>query len=725
MAIHELSFQSINPVPTVSYRNHRIAFNKAIAPEQLPLELGKLATRLRRRTEMPVVAEPTEFCLLSPYQLTSDNDFEILSVLAVDITASRYRRQLEQMLNQCMSDFFRNLRLRVDAYKRKAFLETVDISDEIEAQRVLNWNLRIDKNNYVFLPLDYSNEYHSRFTLEQRDLSSLSPEQGLVHAYDGKNCRYVGLAGFTVSSIRSELGNISLLDYHREKSEVSEQVLNSISLETPAILVNYGSKGKDVIYPHVPQLLKKTFTKDDVESRVFNAQVLSIDDRFKRAIQGIERLNNSGGLSIPGIDITFNTDPYCPENQINYTTVKSNTHDKKYEKNLGFGEGVFCSYPSQGLGRRQLLEKPITLVKAVVLHPSNFNVINWCNRFKDFVNSFKINLLFIEFRTYSVGNTLEIQRRCRELDNYDLALIFVPDKEAFTSIPKSDPYPILKREFIKVMLPAQAIEESTLRSGFDISKGYNLLLKILKKLGYCPWQLKNMPGKTEAQAFLGLDIGRKEGVAVGVAAFVVSPQGRVIGWLPATFQAHRETFDISALRNIIFDLIHLYEQKYQTQLNHLISHRDGNFQADELDLHDELTPELKEAGIQNIDMVEILKSGYPRAGQWNEKFQKWENPRRGWAWPISDTEVAIMTTGQTEIKGGTNFVPRPIIVRRRRGDTRIGILAAQVYWLSEMHVGSTQTIRLPITTYYPDKAAEYALEGLLPTGLQIGGKLPF
>jgi len=62
-------------------------------------------------------------------------------------------------------------------------------------------------------------------------------------------------------------------------------------------------------------------------------------------------------------------------------------------------------------------------------------------------------------------------------------------------------------------------------------------------------------------------------------------------------------------------------------------------------------------------------------------------------------------------------------VRRRRGDIKPGILAAQVYWLSEMHVGSTQTIRLPITTYYPDKAAEKALEGLLPTGLQIGCKV--
>jgi hypothetical protein len=112
MAIHELSFQSINPISTVSYYNHRITLNKVIAPEQLPSELGRLATRLRRQTGMTVVAENTEFCLFSPHQLTSDNDFEILSVLPVNITASRYRRQLEQMLNLCMSDFFRNLRLR-------------------------------------------------------------------------------------------------------------------------------------------------------------------------------------------------------------------------------------------------------------------------------------------------------------------------------------------------------------------------------------------------------------------------------------------------------------------------------------------------------------------------------------------------------------------------------------------------------------------------------------
>ncbi len=89
-------------------------------------------------------------------------------------------------------------------------------------------------------------------------------------------------------------------------------------------------------------MLKKTFTKDDVESRIFNAQVLSIDDRFKRAIQGIERLNKSGGLSIPGIDITFTTSQYSPKLQTNFAEFKNN---------LDFGGGYFSSYPAQGLNK--------------------------------------------------------------------------------------------------------------------------------------------------------------------------------------------------------------------------------------------------------------------------------------------------------------------------------------------------------------------------------------
>lgn len=92
---------------------------------------------------------------------------------------------------------------------------------------------------------------------------------------------------------------------------------------------------------------------------------------------------------------------------------------------------------------------------------------------------------------------------------------------------------------------------------------------------------------------------------------------------------------------------------------------------------------------------------------------------------MSADEAAIMTTGATEMKGSLNFAPRPIILRRRMGNTQLGVLAAQAYWLSEMHLGSTQTVRLPITTYYADAAATAALEGLLPTSTNVACKLSF
>lgn len=721
MTISELSFQSVNSIFPLSFYLHRVDLKGANAPDELSAELGKLANRLRKETKTPIVADTREFSLLSPYELTSNDSFEILSILPIDITAPRHHRQLEQILNQYVSAHFRSQGLRVDAYKREAFLETVKISEEIEAQRFLKWDLRIDQHNYVFLSMDYSNEYHSRFTLAQRDLSTINQNQPLVHTYDGKTCRYVELADFTVAAAQSDLGNISLLEYHRRKGEVSVEVLDNIPPETPAIYVNYGSKGIDKIYPHIPQLLRKAFTRDDVETKVFNAQVWSIDTRFKAAIREIEQINNFGGLSLLTQKITFNITPYCPSPELQRNFAEQR------ERNLDFGRGKLFGYPTQGLRTKELLEKP-NQIKAVVFFPETNNFSSqdfqkFCKHFISFLQNFQMELKIEEYRSYPLENTLEIQRKCRDLNLSELALMFVPDREKFINSPKLDPYPIFKREFIKLMLPSQAIEASTFRSGFNRNTGDNLLLGILGKLGYCPWQLHHMPG--QPQAFLGLDIGRKDGVAVGVAAFIVSPQGRIMGWFPATFQAHRETFDLSTLRRILFELINLYEEINQTQLYHLVIHRDGYSQGDELEFIDEVTPELNQAGIQKLDVVEILKSGYTRAGQWNETTQQWENPRRGWGWARLDNEVALMTTGRTEIKGGTNFVPRPITVRRRRGDTRPGILAAQAYWLSEMHIGSTQTIRLPITTYYADAAAEYALEGLLPTGLQTGCKLPF
>jgi argonaute-like protein implicated in RNA metabolism and viral defense len=137
--------------------------------------------------------------------------------------------------------------------------------------------------------------------------------------------------------------------------------------------------------------------------------------------------------------------------------------------------------------------------------------------------------------------------------------------------------------------------------------------------------------------------------------------------------------------------------------------------------------ELASNGLEKLDVVEVIKSGFCRAVwlQHIDGVDTYTNPKRGWGWVHSHNEAVILTTGDREAKVSPNSSPRPLRIKQRMGDTDLLTLAEQVYWLSEMQVGSTQTIRLPITTYYADRAAEFAQEGLLPRGIQRDKRLWF
>lgn len=718
MGICELNFRSTRPFDSLPFYAHQVDLLRAIPPDDLARELGRLANRLRKETGQAVLTSGTGR-LLSAAPLTTCETFQVLTVEAIDLADSDYNVALKQLINRALAQYFEQRDFKVNGYAREAFAKSSTVlSGDIEVQRYLRWDLRLDEQKYVFLSIDYSNEYHDRLNLQDRGLDSIPFNQALVQTYDSKTCRFVGLADFTVATPLESLGNISLLEYHRRQGIIAATLLDAIPPGTKAVQVNYGSHGKDIIYSHIPQLLRKAFTRDDVDSKQFNAQVWPIDKRFKQAIETITRLNQTGGLRVLEQVITFHSEPYAPSPQINFVQHASSTG---YEQNLDFGNAVWGAYPAQGLQRKQLLEKPAQ-IQAVVFHPQGEDIRAWGQALMHYFNSVAIELTLSEVRAYPLDNRFELQRTCRQLEGFDLAFMCIPDQEHYRNRPDADPYPVLKREFMQRGLPSQGIELGTIRDHTRNSAD-NILLGVLGKLGYSPWQLRRMPGT--AQAFMGLDVGRKDGRAVGAATFVVNQQGRVIGWSATDFQSHRETFNAEALRRAVFGLVNLFEEQEQAPLTHLVIHRDGLLQADELRLLEELVPALQNVGVQQIDVVEIIKSGYDRAGQWNETTQTWENPQRGWSWSYSEVEAAVMTTGVREIKGSKNFVPRPINIRRRLGNTQIGILAAQVYWLSEMHVGSTQTVRLPITTYYADAAAEYALEGLLPTGVQIARSLPF
>jgi hypothetical protein len=405
--IHELSFRSLEPLSGLPFYAHRIIFNAAVSPANLPSQLGRLAKQLRRETGQSVLANTTETMLLSPQLLIADDTFQIISTESIDLVAPNFHRYLKQLLDQHTAFCFRQWGFKVDEYHSKAFLKKQHrISNEIESQRFIKWNHRLDDQQHIILAIDYGNDYQDRLTIHDRGIPSVELGRSLAHTYDAKNCRFAGIADYTVAEPRSELGNISLLEYHRREGKVSPQVLVTIPPDTLAVLVDYGFAGKRLICGHVPHLLKKTFSRDDIDSRIFNAQVLDIHSRYEKAIQRIQTFNESPNSTLLGQQIRFSLTPYSPERQINFAEMIKN--------NLVFGDNLYFSYPAAALKQRKLLEKP-EQIKAIVFHPEGWEISHWCSRFAAFLTEFGISLETAKSRSYSLSSicnaSLNLDRR--------------------------------------------------------------------------------------------------------------------------------------------------------------------------------------------------------------------------------------------------------------------------------------------------------------------------
>jgi argonaute-like protein implicated in RNA metabolism and viral defense len=312
-----------------------------------------------------------------------------------------------------------------------------------------------------------------------------------------------------------------------------------------------------------------------------------------------------------------------------------------------------------------------------------------------------------------------MRRVCQEIKDCDVVIAFVPEQDSYGENGEHDPYKVIKRQLVRRKIPSQMITLPMLKKGWNKNVGQNLILGINAKLGYTNWCIDSMPGGVDL--FVGLDVSRKDGVTVGASSFVFNSDGQLLEWAATDFQAYQESFNAENLENLLLDLYsrHPFER--------LVIHRDGKLQPEEFRTLQRVETLLKQEGLISLDAIEVLKSGFCRAAVRHSGSTGiiYTNPPRGWVWEHSYDEAVILTTGEREAKVSEHSSPRPLRIRKRMGDMDLLILAEQVYWLSEMQVGSTQTIRLPITTYYADRAAGFAQEGLLPLGFQNEQRLWF
>ena len=93
------------------------------------------------------------------------------------------------------------------------------------------------------------------------------------------------------------------------------------------------------------------------------------------------------------------------------------------------------------------------------------------------------------------------------------------------------------------------------------------------------------------------------------------------------------------------------------------------------------------------------------------------NPSMG-ACVFNDKQAYLVTTLMTHKKGS----PNPLLIEKSCGNISMVNAVTQILYLTQLHVGSTNKLRLPITTGYADKICKNL--DYVPTG-QVENKLFF
>lgn len=143
-----------------------------------------------------------------------------------------------------------------------------------------------------------------------------------------------------------------------------------------------------------------------------------------------------------------------------------------------------------------------------------------------------------------------------------------------------------------------------------------------------------------------------------------------------------------------FFLNHL--QKNDLPLPHkIIIHRDGKLHKTDLEIILQKIAELFD--IYDIDIVEIIKSGYPIFAKFDDEKSVYLNPTSGECWLLKEQRYAILATNiQSDQKGA---IINPIIIKHKYGKTDFFSIAYQVYWFTKIYTNNLyNSTRLPATT---------------------------
>lgn len=308
---------------------------------------------------------------------------------------------------------------------------------------------------------------------------------------------------------------------------------------------------------------------------------------------------------------------------------------------------------------------------------------------------------------YELGDITDYKRaanRLMKVEGVDLVIAIVPD-----GIDEDGPYNPFKTIWAKANIPSQMISIKTAemfaRGKVEGMKSkyylHNIILGILGKSGGVPWVVKDMPGNVDC--FIGLDVATvAKGIHYPACSVVFDKYGSLIGFYKPTIPQQGEKITTKILQDIFDQIIFAYEDKFGEMPKNIVIHRDG-FSNEDSEWYQNY---FAAKGIE-YSIIEIRKNISSKLIYFEDGIVL--NPPLGCC--VYNKKKGYLVTTDMKNKNGS---PNPLLIEKKCGNISIGDILTQVLYLSQLHVGSTHKMRLPITTGYADKICknrDYVPEG--------------
>jgi hypothetical protein len=579
-----------------------------------------------------------------------------------------------------------------------------------EAYRKYKCRVRVDADGTVICGVNVAYHLESTFSAAEwvqrgHDISDVTVEHDTELYDSARTATVVELVEMDYDDVLEGPG-VPMSEYHERY--VDSDLIDSLAAGDPLIAnLQYGNDD-DSIFPQLLEYCKVIPTFE---------QLGSVDSAFLDVIHNESRMKPEERFNV----VTSFVDLLGPTPYFGFEPVPQPTntgyreHEIPNRPNLRFGQGKTGFYGAGGLEQKNY---------GVYKSPESFDVIAlYPEDEEDAARPYVLSLLnklaeydasptAFDQETYELGSEFHYSQYAQTACDYDAALIVVPDEDEAKHAEYDDPYPEFKRRLGQLSVPSQMISVDNL--GTDSYRG-NICSSLIGKAGGVPWRIDDIPG--DVDAFVGLDVTYDHATKqhLGAAANVIMADGTILASEAVTKQAG-ETFDEDDVANVIKHVLEIFAEEEGRPPRHVVIHRDGKFYLDVENLISRLD-KVRDL-IQRFDLVEIRKSGNPRIAAYDGS--RFEVASKGVAFHVHNGSYSYLaTTGGREGVPGT---PRPLQIVKRYGSTDMDTLAEQTYWLSEAHVGSlSRSTRLPITTYYADACADFAMKGYLTKGRVIRG----